>query len=98
MDLRNGWDRNREDHRRQAWNKIRDEAPYLLIGSPPCMYFSVLQELNKAVHGNKPGWQEKFDREKEKAIKYLDFCFALYKYQVQQGRHFMHEHPWTAKS
>ena len=72
MDLTNGWDFNREDHKRQAWSQIRDEAPYFLIGSPPCTYFSIPQELNKAVHEDKPGWQEKFDREKKKAIKHVE--------------------------
>ena len=98
MDLTNGWDFNREDHKRQAWNKVRDEAPYLLIGSPPCTYFSVLQELNKAVHGDKPGWQERLDIEKDKAIRHVEFCCVLYKHQIKQGRHFLHEHPWTARS
>ena len=49
------------------------EAPYLLIGFPPCTYFSVLQELNTAVHGKKSGWQEKFDIEVENAIKHVEF-------------------------
>ena len=84
MDLTNGWDFNREDHKRLAWSKVRDEAPYQLIGSPPCTYFSVLQELNKAVHGDKPRWQATFDIEKDKAIKHVEFCCALYKYQVKQ--------------
>ena len=70
----------------------------MLIGSPPSTYFSVLHELNKVVHGNKPGWQEWFDRETEKAIKHVEFCCALYKFQIQNGRHFLHEHPWTARS
>ena len=62
MDLTNGWDFEREDHKRQAWKRVREEAPYLLIRSSPCTSFSVLQELNKAVHGCKTGWTEKFDR------------------------------------
>ena len=61
MDLTNGWDFEREDHKRLAWKRVRGEAPYLPIGSPPCTCFSVLQELNKAVHGSKLGWTEKFD-------------------------------------
>ena len=56
MDLANGWDFSREDHKRLASKRVREEAPYLLIGSPPCTYLSVLHELNKAVHGSKPGW------------------------------------------
>ena len=60
FDLTNGWDFNVEEHRRKAWVKIKEESPYLLIGSPPCTYFSMLQELNVAVHGHKPEWIEKF--------------------------------------
>ena len=73
MDLTNGWGFNREDHKRQAWKKVRGEAPVLLIGSPPCTYFSILPELSKAVRGDKPDWQEKFDQEKAKAIKHVEF-------------------------
>ena len=54
--------------------------------------------MNQAVHGSKPGWTEKFDKETEKAIKHVEFCCALYKFQIQQGRHVLHEHPWTARS
>ena len=50
------------------------------------------------MHGSKPGWLEKFDRETEKAIKHVEFCSAIYKYRVQQGRHFLHEHHWMARS
>ena len=85
MELTNGWDFNRDDHKRKAWAKIKEEAPVLLIGSPPCRYFSVLQELNKAVHGDKPGWMENFEVEKAKAVKHIEFCCALYRYQIQQG-------------
>ena len=53
MDLTIGWDFNRDDHKRQAWSKIKEEAPLLLIGCPPCTYSSAFQELNKAVHGDK---------------------------------------------
>ena len=77
MDLTNRWDFECEDHKRLAWKRVREESLYLLIGSPPCTYFSVLQELNKAVHGNKPGWLEKSDRETENAIKHDEFCSAL---------------------
>ena len=98
MDLTNGWDFNRGDHKRKAWAKIKEEAPVLLIGSPPFAYFSVLQELNKAVHGDKPGWMEKFEVEKAKAVKHIEFCCALYRYQIQQGGYVLHEHPWTARS
>ena len=44
FDLTNGWDFNVEDHRKKAWTKIREESTYLLVGSPPCTYFSMLQD------------------------------------------------------
>ena len=83
MDLTNGWDFNREDHRRKAWEKVKEESPVLLIRSPPCTYFSVLQELNKAVHGDKPGWMDKFEIEKVNAIGHIKFCCSIYRYQIQ---------------
>ena len=83
FDLTNGWDMNRDDHKRHAWAKVKEEAPVLLIGSPLCTYYFVLQAVNKAVHGNKPGWQERFDIETNTAIKHVEFCYALYKYQIQ---------------
>ena len=39
----------------------------------------------------------KSDAEKEKAKKHVEFCCSLYKYQLDQGRHFVHEHPWSAR-
>ena len=65
---------------------------------PPCTYFSMLQELNVAVHGHKPEWMAKFDEEKRKAKIHVEFCCTLYQEQLRQGRHFLHEHPWSARS
>ena len=98
FDLTNGWDFNLEDHRKKAWTKIKEESPYLLVGSPPCTYASMLQELNVAVHGHKPEWMAKFDEEKRKAKIHVAFCCTLYQEQLRQGRHFLHEHPWSARS
>ena len=50
FDLTTGWGFTLEDHKRKAWTEIREESPYLLIGSPPCTYFSLLQEFNKTAH------------------------------------------------
>ncbi len=77
FDLTNGWDFNIAEHRRKAWSKIKDESPYMLIGSPPCTYFSMLQELNVAVHGHKPDWKAKFDEEVREAKIHVEFCCTL---------------------
>ena len=69
-----------------------------MIGSPPCTYFSMLQELNVAVHGHKPEWMARFDEEKRNATIQVEFCCTLYRKQLRNGRHFLHEHPWSARS
>ena len=58
----------------------------------------MLQELNVAVHGPKPEWMAKLDEEKREAVIHVEFCCGLYLDQVKQGRHFLHEHPWSARS
>ena len=77
VDLTNGWDFNLEDYRKKAWTKIKEESSYLLIGSPPCTYFSMLQELNVAVHGHKPEWMATFEEKREAKI-HVEFCCTLY--------------------
>ena len=79
FDLTNGWGFNIAEHRRKAWSKIKDESPYMLIGSPPCTYFSMLQELNVAVHGLKPEWKAKFDEEVRNAQTHVEICCTLYR-------------------
>ena len=44
LDLTNGWDSTIEEHKRKALAQIREGQPYLVIGSPPCTYFGMLQE------------------------------------------------------
>jgi hypothetical protein len=98
MDLTTGFDFTKEADRQLAWKRIKQEAPFVLIGSPPCTYFSMLQELNIANNKHKPGWMDNFEAEREKAKQHVTFCCSLYRYQIDQGRHFVHEHPWSARS
>ena len=58
MDLTNGYDFTKASDRKRAWDKIKEEDPFLLVGSPPCTLFSILQELNLVVNRDKPGWLE----------------------------------------
>ena len=98
MDLTNGWDFSKSEHRRQAWRQIEKEDPYLLIGSPPCTWFSILMELNVHVNKNNPEWMAKYELEKARAIDHVNFCCSLYERQLRRGKHFLHEHPWSARS
>ena len=73
FDLTNGWDFNIEDDRRKAWTKIKEDSPYLFVGSPPCTYVSMLQELNVSVHGHKPEWMAKFEEERRNVKIHVEF-------------------------
>ena len=93
FDLRTGWDLGTEDGRRLCWAHIEEEDPYFVIGSPMCCPFSVLQALNAG----------KRDPEKARAlwdagIAHLSFVLQVYRRQIEQGKKFLHEHPWGASS
>eukprot|EP00975_Prorocentrum_lima_P012412 2630664-Prorocentrum_lima.AAC.1 len=34
----------------------------------------------------------------KKAIGHARFCFEVYSRRMQRGKHFLHEHPWSAWS
>ena len=69
-----------------------------VIGSPPCTMFPVLQAMNLAVKGSDPEKADRFRQELVKARKHLEFCCLMCKQQLDRGRHFIHEHPWGARS
>ena len=98
LDLTNGWDFDLEDHRKQAWKLVTSEQPFLIIGSPPCTLFSLLQELAKAQHGHNAVRVQNFNEKMRKATAHVEFCITLYRYQLKVGKHFVHEHPWSARS
>ena len=47
MDLRNGWDFDKPEHRRLAWRHMEEEKPDLRVGSPECEAFSMIRHMNK---------------------------------------------------
>ena len=98
FDLTNGWDFSLDDHRTKAWGRIKEEKPYCVIGSPPCKWFSVLMELNLAMNKNNPEWIKKYEEALKEATRHVEFCCVLYRHQLKMGRHFIHEHPWLARS
>ena len=88
------WDFTKPQDRKRAWERIRAEEPFLVVGSPPCTMFSRLQlNLNAAKMG-KAEWE----RRRREAEVLLVFAVAVYALQVRAGRHFLHEHPAGATS
>ena len=88
------WDITRPQDRKRAWERIRAEEPFLVVGSPPCTMFSRLQ-LN--LNANKMGKVE-WDRRRREAEVLLIFAVAVYALQARAGRRFLHEHPAGATS
>ena len=88
------WDFTKAECRARAWKLIKEKAPFLIIGSPPCTAFSSLQNFQRC----KPGGDAKVDKAMEEAKVHIEFCMKIYRYQLRKGRYFLHEHPQTAKS
>ena len=91
FDLLEGWDLSTAAGRAACWQALEEEKPTLVVGSPPCATFSTLRFLNKLP-------EERRQREMRKAIEHVNFCMAVYRWQIDNGRFFAHEHPWSASS
>ena len=83
-----------EEQIEEVEQRVRDEEPVLLIGSPVCRAFSTLIELTQA------GKPSEFELKSlvERCVTHLKFCFRMYETQRNSGRLFLHEHPWDAWS
>ena len=95
-DLRDGYDLSDEKVQSKVLREINAQRPRLVIGSPPCTWFSRLMQLNIHVQG--PEWYEKFKIEKAKARKHIQFCIRLFLLQRARGDYFLFEHPAYADS
>ena len=69
LDRRTGWVFRKPAHRAAATWLIKEEAPRLLIGSPPCTKFSNLQNLNMSHRGKE--WAAKFYQKREEAVQHF---------------------------
>ena len=85
------WDLHNSAKKKKVLKIIREKRPWLLIGSPCCAAFSVLQNLTKG-----KGDLEKKAKLRRQAVAPLEFVCEIYKLQVEQGRYFLHEHPLSA--
>ena len=97
FDLHTGYDLSKYKVQREVEAKIDAEQPELLIGSPPCTKFSILQNLVRA-KGLTHEQRDKFERDLAQAVKHVNFCVKLYHRQRVRGRYDLHEHPLTATS
>ena len=87
------WDFDCPAKRAKALRKVQMEKPTLLIGSPMCTPFSILQKLSREKRD-----PVEFKRMLHHGITHLKFCILLYWEQINNGRYFLREHPWMATS
>ena len=87
------WDLSDAATQNEVRSLVRRYKPYLIIGSPPCTAFSLLQNLSKHKRS-----KDVVDREMRTAKAHVKFCMELYRIQMCGQRFFMHEHPATATS
>ncbi len=88
------WDFSLEHKRERARRLLREQKPYLLVGSPECRQFSTFQAINTARSSDRRA----VDRARTAAIVHIDFVCELYQEQIDGGRYFVHEHPFWATS
>lgn len=87
------WDFDDPAQRARCVERVINEKPQFLIGSPMCTAFSALQALNQ--HRMDPAkWKALI----EKGERHMRFAVKLYTIQVEAGRWFLHEHPNSATS
>ena len=73
---------------------LERDAPRWVIGSPPCTSFSL---WNTALN-YKTMDPAKVRRMRAEGMVHLTFAASVYRYQLERGRYFLHEHPQSAAS
>ena len=87
------WDFNNTEMRNRAARKVLRDEPLLLIGSPMCTVFSVMNDVNYVKTS-----AEEVEQRKEYGRKRLRFYGQVYAIQWRSGRYFLHGHPGSASS
>ena len=88
------WDFEKPEDRKLAVHLVQTQKPRWLNGSPPCTSFS---RLNVGL--NFPRMDPKRVSEiKRQGVMHLHFVISLYRMQLRDGRHVLHEHPAGATS
>ena len=94
MSLLPVWNFLEAEDRRKCREQIIAEEPYIVIGSPPCIDFCI---MNQNLNCPKVSPSEVRRRQTEASIL-LNFAVEIYKLQLDAGRHVLHEHPLSARS
>ena len=87
------WGFNVPEMRNRAARRVFTDRPLNTIGGPMCTVHSVMNNINSA------RMPPEIVRERfEHAREHLKFATQFYRFQVQEGPYFLHEHPEGASS
>ena len=90
-DLRTGFNLSDPKVRGGVWEDLERQKPAIVVGSPMCAAFSTLAAMqDKSSAAYKAKLRE--------GLEHLTFCCAVYRWQHDGGRFFLHEHPHGAWS
>ena len=87
------WDFSIPRQRARAKERLQEEKPMFLIGTPMCTAFCRWQKINDL--RRTPEEKKKI---MDEARLHLRFTMELYHLQLSEGRYFIHEHPAYASS
>ena len=82
------WDFNSLKMRNRAVRKLTRDKPLVIIGSPMCTAYGVMNRIN---YCKMP--EEDVAAKLAYARRHLEFCATLYEIQWPNGRYFLHENP-----
>ena len=88
------WDFINAADRKLAKSLVNKLKPTWVIGSPPCTFFS---SWNQGMNHRKMD-PLRVEALRKEAVMHLHFMCSIYRMQLDDGRHFLHEHPSTATS
>ena len=81
------------DGRAQSWNDLQAACPTLLVASPPCTWFSCMQNINRHRYTD-----DVRSSRGSAALSLLSYAARCCAEQHRNGRFFVFEHPHTATS
>ena len=77
MDLQTGWGFTKVEDRNRLVRLVLEEKPFIVIGSPPCTWWSTIQRLNMGKFS-----EENKQKRHEEALLHLNCCAKVYKLQM----------------
>ena len=92
FNLVTGYNLSTQADRRRCWQKLKEANPDIVVVSPPCSSFSILQSLNLRHQGIKTALRLAEGRE------HLQFAMEVFRWQTLRKKIAIFEHPATSKA